>query len=279
MLRSTGFVAVSLAATTLALGQTAPERGAYLVNGVMACDGCHTPRGPGGLNMARRFAGGSQIWDEPWYRVRGSNITQSKDTGIGTWSKEDVTRALVEGVRPNGVPLAHQMPYPFYKILTPSDLDAVATYVMSVPALRNEVQPPEYKSAAPSLSIPGGEKSIGADVPTDPVKRGFYLATIAHCMECHSRSPKGDSWDFKGRGGHEMSGPWGKVTVKNITSHRTRGIGAWSDDEIRRALTEGVARDGRRFAVPMQREFYYSKMSKEDLDALVAWVRSIPPAE
>jgi hypothetical protein len=76
-----------------------------------------------------------------------------------------------------------------------------------------------------------------------------------------------------------MTGPWGKVTVKNITSHATKGIGAWSDDEIRRALTEGVARDGRRFAVPMQRELYYSKMSKQDLDAVVAWVRSIPPAE
>jgi hypothetical protein len=69
-----------------------------------------------------------------------------------------------------------------------------------------------------------------------------------------------------------MSGPWGKVTVKNFTSHPTKGIGSWSDDEIRQALTKGVARGGRRFAVPMQREIYYSKMTNEDLDALVAWV-------
>ena len=44
-------------------------------------------------------------------------------------------KLLIEGVRPNGVPVAHQMPYPFYKILTPGDLEAVAAYVKSVPAM------------------------------------------------------------------------------------------------------------------------------------------------
>jgi hypothetical protein len=95
--------------------------------------------------------------------------TQDKETGIGGWTKDDVKRALTDGTRPNGVPLAHQMPYPFYKILTPADLDAVTSYVLSVPAMRNEVQPPEDKAAIPPLSVPGGVTSIGAEVPTDPV--------------------------------------------------------------------------------------------------------------
>ena len=71
---------------------------------------------------------------------------------------------------------------------------------------------------------PGGEKSIGSDVPADPVKRGFYLATLAHCMECHSHKPDGtpdfvNSW---GKGGHEMKGPFGSVIVSNILSHNER---------------------------------------------------------
>ena len=58
-----------------AAAETPLERGSYLVNAVMVCDGCHTPRGPGGLNMERRFSGGSEVWDTPSYTVRGSNIT------------------------------------------------------------------------------------------------------------------------------------------------------------------------------------------------------------
>ena len=50
----------------------------------MACDGCHTPRGPAGFDMEqavfRRLAG---LCDEPVYTVKGSNITPDRETGIG----------------------------------------------------------------------------------------------------------------------------------------------------------------------------------------------------
>jgi hypothetical protein len=67
------------------------ERGAYLVDAVMACDNCHTPRRPdGALDMERRFSGGSEVWDTPAFRVEGSNITPDVETGIGSWSDEDL---------------------------------------------------------------------------------------------------------------------------------------------------------------------------------------------
>jgi len=44
--RVTGCVAMFFAAVGVATAQTPLERGSYLVNAVMACDGCHTPRGP-----------------------------------------------------------------------------------------------------------------------------------------------------------------------------------------------------------------------------------------
>ena len=264
-----------------AAAQTPVERGSYLVNAVLACDGCHTPRGPMGLNMQRRFTGGSQVWDEPAYTVRGSNITQDSETGIGGWSVNDIKKLLTEGVRPNGVPVAHQMPYPFYKILTPGDLDAVAAYVKSVPAMRNEVPPPVYKTASHTELIPGGEKPFSDADLKEPLKRGFYLATIAHCMECHSRRPDGtqDYKTWQGKGGYVFKGPFGQVPARNISSHKEKGIGAWTDAELKDALTKGIDRNGRSFHLPMARHIYYSKMTADDLDALVAWVRTIPPIE
>ena len=257
------------------------ERGGYLVNAVMACDGCHTPRAGAGFDMARRFSGGAQVWDEPAYLVRGSNITPDRETGIGSWSADDLKRLMTDGMRPNGVPVAHQMPYPFYKILTPRDLDAVVAYVQSVPAVRNQVPAPVYRAASHTELIPGAEKPFSEAVLKDTVKRGFYLATIAHCMECHSRRPDGtaDYVKWNGRGGYVFKSPKGSVTAKNITSHKTAGVGAWTDAELRRALTHGVDRTGKPFAPQMQRQIYFAKMTDPDLDAVVAWVRTIPAAE
>jgi mono/diheme cytochrome c family protein len=213
--------------------------------------------------------------------VKGSNITPDPDTGIGVWSEADVKRSLVDGVRPNGVPLAPQMPFAFYKILTPRDLDAVVAYVRSVAPVRNEVQPPVYKAAAHADLVPNAEKPASEESLADPVRRGFYLATIAHCMECHSRRPDGtqDYVNGWGRGGYEFKDVWGTARTSNITSHPTAGVGKWSDDEIKRALTEGVGRDGRKFKPPMARQVYFSRMTSEDLNALVAWIRSLPPLE
>ena len=265
-----------------AAAETLVERGGYLVNAVMACDGCHTPRGAGGVFvMEKRFSGGSQTWDTPKYTVKGSNITPDGDTGVGNWSEADLKRALTDGVRPTGVPLAPQMPFAFYRILTAHDLDAVVAYFRSVAPVRNEVQAPVYKAAAHAEPIPNADKPADEAALSDPVKRGFYLATIAHCMECHSRRPDGtqDYVTWWGRGGYEFKDTWGTARASNITSHPTAGIGAWSDDEIKRALTQGVGRDGRRFKPPMARHVYFSKLTEPDLNAIVAWVRTLPPLE
>jgi len=270
-----------LGGCTTASAESLLERGDYLVNAVMACDGCHTPRSSAGFDMSKRLAGGSILFDEPAFTVRGANITPDRETGIGAWSDADLRRALTEGVRPNGVPLAPAMPSAFYRILTPRDLDAIVAYVRAVPPVRHEVPLPDYKAEIRPQSVPGAEASIGDTVPGDPVKRGFYLATLSHCMECHSRRPDGerDYATWWGKGGAEFKGPWGQVRARNISAHAEKGIGSWTDADVRRALTQGVGRDGRSFKVPMARQIYFSKMTDQDLDAVVAWVRTIPPIE
>jgi len=143
----------TLALATSAAAQSSLERGDYLVNAVMACDGCHTPRGPTGFVMEKRFSGGSQTWDDPAYTVKGSNITPDPDTGIGRWSESDIKISLTEGLRPHGMPLAPQMPFTFYKIMTARDLDSVVAYLRSVPAVKNPVQPPVYRGGNGPVSF------------------------------------------------------------------------------------------------------------------------------
>ena len=173
------------------------------------------------------------------------------------------------------------MPFVFYKILTPGDLDAVVTYIRSVAPVRNQVQAPVYKAAMHYETIPGAAEPFTDEALADPIKRGFYLATIAHCMECHARRPDGTPGykDSFGKGGHVMTGPFGQALVVNITSHPTKGIGAWSDAQIRRVLTEGIGHDGRALKQPMARQIYFKKMKDADIDAIVAWLRTLPPLE
>jgi mono/diheme cytochrome c family protein len=159
----------TLALATSAAAQSSLERGDYLVNAVMACDGCHTPRAPAGFVMEKRFSGGSQTWDDPAYTVKGSNITPDPDTGIGRWSESDIKISLTEGLRPYGMPLAPQMLFIFYKIMTPRDLDSVVTYLRSVPAVKNSVQPPVYRAVTKVEIIPGGDKPLDQSALRNPI--------------------------------------------------------------------------------------------------------------
>lgn len=263
-----------------AMAQTSVERGGYLVNSILTCGNCHTPRGPGGaFDTSRQLSGGPQTWDELTFKVKGANITPDPETGIGKWSDSDIKRALLTGVRPNGTQIAPIMPYGFYKVFTPADIDAVVAYVKLVPAVRNAVAQPIYKAAMQAYTPPGAEKAMSDADMANPVKRGFYLVTIGHCMGCHTPRPNGmhDSAQL-GKGGQIFSGPWGASVSRNITSHRTAGLGMWSDAEIKAAITLGVRRDGSKLKPPMGVALY-ARMTDEDLSAIVAYLRTVPPKE
>jgi mono/diheme cytochrome c family protein len=275
-----GVAAICLATTAAAQQQTPVARGDYLVNTILTCGNCHTPRGPGGVfDMSKQLSGGPQTFDLPTFKVKGANITPDPDTGIGKWSDADIKRAIQEGKRPNGTPLAPIMPYGFYKVFTPGDLNAVVAYLKSVPAVKNVVEPPVYKAAMHEAVPPGGEKPFTDADLNDPVKRGFYLVTLGHCMECHTPMVN-DRHDFKqlGKGGQEFKGPWGVTVSRNISSHKEKGIGAWTDAEIKTALTQGKRKDGSPLKPPMAFQLY-AKMTDQDLNAVVAYLRTVPPQE
>jgi mono/diheme cytochrome c family protein len=274
-------VAVWSVASCTAQPQEAIERGRYLVEGVLTCGNCHSPRSPGGaIDATKLYSGGPQTWDEPSFAVKGSNITPDPETGIGRWSAEDMKRAIQQGIRPDGSHLAPIMPYKFYKVFTPRDLDAVVAYLRSMPPVHSQVAPPVYKAALPAELPPVADKPPSETDLRDPVEHGRYLATIAHCMECHTPGTTSQH-DFSsgvGKGGQTFRGPWGESVSRNITSHKEKGIGAWSDAEIKRAITEGVRPDGSKLKPPMGFA-WYARMNDEDLSALVAYLRTVPPKE
>ena len=76
----------------------------------------------------------------------------------------------------------------------------------------------------------------------------------------------------------EFPGPWGKSVARNITSHKEKGLGAWSDAEIKAAITQGIHRDGSKLKPPMGYPFY-ARMTPQDIDAIIAWLRTVPPVE
>jgi mono/diheme cytochrome c family protein len=282
-MRKPGFLSVSLGSILFtlspALAQTPVERGGYLVNTVTTCHNCHTPMEPNGPDFSRALSGGPQVFDTPAFVVRGANITPDPDTGIGKWTDAQIKTLLRKGVNPDGVKIAPIMPTGFYEMLTDGDVDAIVAYLRSVPPIKSKVAPPVYKVAVERQVLPGAEKPMPAADLSDKVSRGFYLATAAHCMECHTPRVKGEL-DFAriGVGGEEFPGPWGVSTSRNITSNREKGLGAWSDDEVKRALTQGISRDGSKLKPPMGYP-YYARMTGDDLDAVVTWLRTVPPRE
>ncbi|HEY6832995.1 MAG TPA: c-type cytochrome [Pseudolabrys sp.] len=265
--------------SSAAIAESLTERGDYLVNTILTCQNCHTPKGPTGDIADKAFSGGLSF-DEPPFKVTASNITQDPETGIGKWSDAEIKALLRTGVRPSGVPVAAVMPTGFYHIMTERDLNAVVAYLRTLKPIANKVPDPIYHFAAPAQTPPGGEKPYTEAMLKDRLKHGFYLATIGHCMECHtSMGPRGHDFAADlGKGGMEFPGPWGKSVSRNITSSKAKGLGDWSDADIKRAITTGVSKDGSHLKPPMGYG-YYAKMTDSDLSDVIAYLRTVPAKE
>lgn len=277
MLALPATIAVATALATAAAAQTPLERGTYLMQSIVACGNCHTPQGPDGPVPGMELAGGMEI-ALPGFSAFAPNITPDPETGIGGWSDEEIVAAIREGRRPDGTIIGPPMPFGQYRGLSDDDARAIVAYLRSVKPVRNEVQASQYPFPLP----PSYGPPVGAVPPpdrTDKVAYGAYLAGPAgHCVECHT--PLGEAgFDYENRlgaGGLEIPGPWGISVSANITPHPEDGIGAWTDEQIRQAITSGVRPDGNHLMPPMAFA-YYANMTSEDLDAIVAYLRSLKP--
>ncbi|HWT39546.1 MAG TPA: cytochrome c [Paraburkholderia sp.] len=97
------------------------------------------------------------------------------------------------------------------------------------------------------------------------VKRGEYLAKAGDCIACHS-APHGKPF----AGGLQMTTPMGAIYSTNITPDPQTGIGQYSEDDFRRAMREGVAKDGHNL-YPAMPYPSYAKVNDDDMHALYAY--------
>jgi mono/diheme cytochrome c family protein len=113
------------------------------------------------------------------------------------------------------------------------------------------------------------------------VERGQYLFSAANCAGCHSeRDPTQHGAPVVSGtegGGRILPDDFrGRAVASNITPDQETGAGNWSDDQLARAIREGVGHDGRALSSRMPYR-YYRKMSDEDVASVVVHLRSLPP--
>jgi mono/diheme cytochrome c family protein len=260
-----------------AAAETPLERGTYLMQGPAACGNCHTPITPQGLPIEGQELAGRLVEDNEFFTAYAPNITPDTETGIGGWTDEQIITAIREGKRPDGSIIGPPMPMGLYRGISDSDAKAIVAYLRSVPPVKNEVPKSTYRiPLPPTYGPPVGEV---ADVtPGVTAEYGAYLAgPIAHCMECHT--PMGERGpDFENRlgaGGFEFHGPWGVSVTSNLTPHED-GLAGRSDEDIAKMITTGTRPDGTPMLPPMGYN-YYANMSPEDVKAIIAYLRTLPP--
>lgn len=258
-------------------------RGDYLMNSIVACGNCHSPRdAETGEFIEGMELAGSFVIEEPGFRAYAPNLTPDEETGIGSWTDEEIERAVREGIRPDGSVMGPPMAYPFYRDISDRDMRAIIAYLRNVPAVSNEVPASDYRIPLPPNWGPPVEGPVPEPSRDDQIEYGRYLThTLGHCTDCHTPLVEGQH-DFSriGAGGNLFPMPFGypwSALAANITQHPDLGIGQWSDDDIKRAITEGVSRNGRQL-LPFMAFDFYANISDEDLDAIVAYVKTLPPA-
>ena len=168
-----------------------------------------------------------------------------------------------------------------------------------------QAQPPAEHTNAAATPAP-------AATSADVVERGRYLVTIAGCNDCHtplvmtSEGPRPDMsrmlsghpasmvmppppmlapdalWGFTGAATlTAFAGPWGISYAANLTPHPVTGLGAevWTEELFIKALRTGRHFGTSRPIMPPMPWMWTSQMTDDDLEAVWAYLRTIPPVD
>jgi len=276
--------------------QKVVARGEYLALHVAVCMHCHSIRDfnkYAGPDVPGTIGGGGGKFDHSILdaipgTMYSKNITPDSATGVGTWTDEELVRAITQGIAKNGDTLFPLMPYARYNSMTKDDLMSIIAYLRTLKPIKNTI--PDRQLMIPiSMAYPGPalQKSIDGNVcppESDTVKYGAYLINIAGCSDCHTPYVKGRP-DFSrefGGGNTFVVGKF-KVTAANITPDSTTGIGAWDLDAFMKKFTVCREEKGYNYdpgklntAMPV---VDYSGMKDSDMKAIYAYLRTVKPVK
>jgi mono/diheme cytochrome c family protein len=239
---------------------SAPEavaRGASVYERLQ-CGKCHGADGRATDTVARSFV---DDWGQP---VSIADLSEPW-TFRGGPSPRDIYLRFRTGM--SGSPMPS-----FKDAASDADLWDLAYYVASL------ARKPLWEMNAAEVSAHYAREE--AEARGNPIDRGEYLVQTRLCPICHS--PVDESGrilpGLRMAGGQRVRiGPFGDYVTGNLTSDKETGIGAWSDDELKAAITRGTLRDGTRLP-PFPMDYpALSALSSDDLNAIVAYLRTIPP--
>ena len=138
------------------------------------------------------------------------------------------------------------------------------------------------------VDAPGPEAGRYAAIQRDAIDRGENLVELLGCGACHTNGTFDGAPDLsRPLAGSETGIAWtsplenefpGVVYPPNITPDEKTGIGRWSDKQIADAIRAGIGRHGSRRIATMPWQGY-AKMTDDDVDAIVAYLKSIKPID
>lgn len=224
----------------------------------LQCSKCHGADGRGTDAVATSFQ------DDWGFPLRATDLTEPW-TFHGGATTEDVFMRFRAGMA--GTPMPS-----FVGAATDAEMWDLAAFVVS---LRRK---PVWEMTADEVT--DHYRRVEAEELANPVRRGEFLVTSFGCVLCHTPADA-ERRPLPGMflaGGVKLEvKPFGTFPTGNLTSDRDTGLGAWSDDEIKRAFTKGIMRDGSRM-LPFPMDWSsYATMRPSDQDAIVAYLRTVPP--
>ena len=264
-------------------------RGEYLTNHVVGCVMCHSQRDytkfSGPFKPETRGAGGQKFDLGPAGAVYSKNITPA---AIGSWSDGELLRAVTQGVSKDGTPLFPVMPYPHFGNMSEDDVHAVLAYIRTLKAIESPAPPARQLSFPLNLivrTIPRANTYGKRPSPDDKVAYGKYMTDAALCSDCHTpideRGTPLPGMDFAG--GMEILETGYRVRSANITPDANTGIGSWTEQQFidkfkaaESAPDVPVGEKERASNTPMPIAAY-AGMTREDLSAIYAYLRTLKP--
>lgn len=265
---------------------TRAERGHRIFAATGGCT-CHTNY-PGEGDKAPELAGGRPL-ETPFGIYYSTNITPDRETGIGSWSREDFVRAMREGMSPRSEHYFPVFPYTSFTGLSDADLADLKAHLDSLPARRRENRAPDAQPPFSWRAAIAAWKYLNftpARIENDPGQdagwnRGRYLVlAAAHCGECHTpRTLTGGLDRTKWLAG-SSDGPEGEL-APNITPDERTGIGDWSVPDLVWYLETGLKPDGDDTQGLMSEVIRhgYAKLPHEDREAIARYLKSVPAIE
>jgi mono/diheme cytochrome c family protein len=251
-------------------------RGQYLAEAA-DCAACHTVR------SGAAYAGGLPF-KLPFGTLYAPNITPDAETGIGKWSDTDFLRAVHQGIAADGTRLYPAFPYAAYTYMTDADALAIKAYLFSLPPIHAPTPPNTFAfpfnqrwlMAFWSFFFNPDDRYRPNTAQSPQWNRGAYLAeAMGHCGDCHTPRNPMQALDNRQKFKGAVAAGW---KAYNITSDQETGVGGWSDQTLATFIHTGHV-DGYGTASGPMGEAVDNSLSHlvpEDIDALVAYLRTVP---